>query len=174
MSSKSLEWCGPRNRSSSSEDDVDSVERPSKKRHFKPKKFVIHPYSLNATYMELHRVRRTDCTTIPLDDGKSETEIRELLEQNYHNSKELGTNVLRKERKEITFVPARLNAHSDSLHMREKRCSEWNTKNIKKMAKGNKVVYIHPQVKKAISFSPCFYHYCHHHHSHDLPYMKLP
>ena len=48
------------------------------KKHIKQQKFVIHPSNLRATLSELS-VARKSATTIPLDDGKSETEIRASL-----------------------------------------------------------------------------------------------
>jgi len=92
MSRESFELCGPRIRSSSSEDDVNNVgkrkRRPPKKRHIKEQKFVIHPRNLNVTLMELHRARKT-CTTLPLDDGKSEAEIRAALEERLPQLREI-------------------------------------------------------------------------------------
>ena len=73
--------------STGSEDEGRGVElgkrkrKPRNKKHIQEKRFVIHPDSLRATRSELYQAQRdiTGCTTIPIDDSKSEREIRAIL-----------------------------------------------------------------------------------------------
>jgi len=77
----------PRYQSTGSEDEGREVElgkrkrKPRNKKHIQEQRFVIHPDSLYATRSELYQAQTdiTCCTTIPIDDSKSEREIREIL-----------------------------------------------------------------------------------------------
>lgn len=74
--------------STGSEDEGRGVElgkrkrKPRTKRHIQEKRFVIHPDNLcGTTRSELYQAQTNinDCTTIPIDDRKSEREIRDIL-----------------------------------------------------------------------------------------------
>ena len=75
------------NQSSGSGDEAGGLELGKRKRSSRTKKhiweqrFVIHPDDLRATLSQLSLAQRstTDCTTIPIYDGKSEREVRESL-----------------------------------------------------------------------------------------------
>lgn len=55
--------------------------KPRNKKHIQEKRFVIHPDSLCATRSELYQAQTNinGCTTIPIENSKSEREIREYL-----------------------------------------------------------------------------------------------
>ena len=74
--------------STGSEDEERGVElgkrkrKPRIKKHIQEKRFVIHPDNLcGTTRSELCQAQRdiNSCTTIPIDDSKSEKEIRDIL-----------------------------------------------------------------------------------------------
>ena len=57
-------------------------KRRTKKKHIPGRKFVIHHNNLGATRSELCTAHKGNSTTIPLDDSKTEREIRvELVEK---------------------------------------------------------------------------------------------
>lgn len=80
--------CGQRAASTGSEDEGRVVEmgkrkrKPRIKKHIQEKRFVIHPENLcGTTRSELYQAQTNinGCTTIPIDDSKSEREIRDIL-----------------------------------------------------------------------------------------------
>lgn len=77
--------------STGSEDEERGVElgkrkrKPRIKKHIQEKRFVIHPDNLcGTTRSELYQAQTNinGCTTILIDDSKSEREIRDILEAN--------------------------------------------------------------------------------------------
>ena len=79
---------GQRAASTGSEDEGRVVEmgkrkrKKQKKKHIQEKRFVIHPENLcGTTRSELYQAQTNinGCTTIPIDDSKSEREIRDIL-----------------------------------------------------------------------------------------------
>ena len=79
---------GQRAASTGSVDEGRGVElgkrkrKPRIKKHIQEKRFVIHPDNLcGTTRSELYQAQTNinGCTTIPIDDSKSEREIRDIL-----------------------------------------------------------------------------------------------
>jgi len=88
MSSRGRGRCAASFQSTGSEDEGRGVElgkrkrKPRNKKHIQEKRFVIHPDNLcGTTRSELYQAQTNvnGCTTIPIDDSKSEREMRDIL-----------------------------------------------------------------------------------------------
>lgn len=122
-------------------------KRRTKKKHIPGRKFVIHHNNLGATRSELCTAHKGNSTTIPLDDSKTERDIREELVEKLPQLVGKRFKFLTKGNNGDIFCPCSSvppYVCKDKEHAKAP-VEEWNAKRIKRMTPGNKVVYIHCQ-----------------------------
>lgn len=114
--------------STGSEDEGRGVElgkrkrKPRTKRHIQEKRFVIHPDNLcGTTRSELYQAQTNinDCTTIPIDDRKSEREIRDILVAKLPKLEGKRFQLFTKVEGKNHFCPCSRNCQESKQHMRK-------------------------------------------------------